>query len=314
MRKTIFLGIIAITALLLVWSESFAINSKVGTTAYSFLKIDVSARSTAMGGAFVGLSDDESALYFNPAGLIQIEQKSFFTTYNNYLADIQSGFLGYVHPYSENIRLGVSIYYFNYGSLTQTDKQGKVLGTFGASDFALALSFVRSMNSQISLGATGKFIYEKIESYSSDALALDLGIIHISKDTRTRFGLVGQNLGVQLKGFTKSHKDDLPTAVKVGMSHQMRELPLTVALDAAKPFDNDIFFNLGGEFTALKPLYLRVGWSSFGKNFKTDSNKDNLAGFAGGFGVTWKAYRFDYAYSSYADLGGVHKISISGGI
>lgn len=294
--------------------KSSAINSKAGTTAYSFLKIDVSARSTAMGGAFVGLSDDESALYFNPAGLIQIDQRSFFTTYNNYLTDIQSGFLGYVHPYSENTRLGASVCYFNYGSLTQTDKEGRELGTFGASDFALALSYVRSINSQISFGMTGKFIYEKIESYSSDALALDLGIIHVSKDTRTRFGLVGQNVGVQLKGFSKSHKDDLPLAVKAGMSHQMRELPLTVAVDAAKPLDNDIFFSLGGELTALKPLYLRIGWSSFGKNFKTDSDKDDLAGFAGGFGVTWRVYRFDYAYSSYADLGGVHKISISGGI
>jgi hypothetical protein len=304
MKKIVRWASVLIVLLAFAPSKSFAINSKAGTTAYSFLKIDVSARSTAMGGAFVGLSDDESALYFNPAGLIQIQQKSFFTTYNNYLADIQSGFLGYVHPYSENTRLGASICYFNYGSFTQTDKQGNSLGTFGATDFALALSFVRSINSQISIGATGKFIYEKIESYSSDALALDMGIIHISKE----------NLGVQLKSFTKSHKDDLPTAVKVGMSHQMRELPLTVALDAAKPFDNDIFFNLGGEFTALDPLYLRVGWSSFGKNFKTDSDKDNWAGFAGGFGVTWKAYRFDYAYSSYADLGGVHKISISGGI
>ena len=314
MKKTISFGIIAIVALLLVYSDSFGINSKVGTTGYSFLKIDASARSTGMGGAFVGLSDDESALYFNPAGLIQIEQKRFFTTYNNYLADIQSGFLGYVHPYSENTRLGASICYFNYGSLTHTDGQGRNLGTFGAADLAFALSFVRSINSQISLGATGKLIYEKIESFSSDALALDLGAIHVSKDARTRFGLVIQNLGAQLKGFTKSHKDDLPTVVKGGMSHHMRGLPLIVALDAAKPLDNDVFFNVGGEFTALKPLYLRVGWSSFGKNFKTDSDKDNLAGFAGGFGVTWKTYHFDYAYSSYADLGGVHKISVSGGI
>lgn len=314
MKKTISIGMMAIVVLILIHSTSFAINSKVGTTAYSFLKIDVSARSTAMGGAFVGLSDDQSALYFNPAGLIQIENKSFFTTYNNYLSDVQSGFLGYVHPYSENTRLGVSVHYFNYGSMSKRGNQNEDLGTFGASDFAIGLSWVKSINSQFSLGATGKFIYEGIENFSSDALALDLGIIHISKDERTRFGLVGQNVGVQLKGFTKSHKDDLPTAVKVGMSHHVRELPLIVALDIAKPFDNDIFFNLGGEFTALEPLYLRLGWSSFGKNFKTDSDKDNLAGFAAGFGVTWKVYRFDYAFSSYADLGGVHKISVSGGI
>ncbi len=314
MKKTVACGIFVLGLLFLISVTSWGVNSKVGTTAYGFLKIDVSARSTAMGGAFVGLSDDEAALYFNPAGLIQIETKRFFTTYNNYITDIQSGFLGYVHPYSENTRLGGSISYFNYGSFTRTDADGSPRGTFGASDFALAVSLTKGINSQFSLGATGKFIYEKIEGYSSDALALDLGILYISRDTRTRIGGVGQNIGNQLKGHTKSHKDPLPSSVKLGISHHMRELPLIVAFDVAKPFDNDIFFNLGGEFTAFKPLYLRFGWSSFGKNFKTDSDKDNLAGFAAGFGVTWKVYRFDYAYSSYADLGGVHKISISGEI
>ncbi|KPK99396.1 MAG: hypothetical protein AMJ91_07970 [candidate division Zixibacteria bacterium SM23_73_3] len=314
MKKIVACGILALGLVVLISSPSWGINSKVGTTAYGFLKIDVGARSTAMGGAFVGLSDDETALFFNPAGLVQIETRRFFTTYNNYITDIQSGFLGYVHPYSEDIRLGGSISYFNYGSLTRTDDQGTNLGTFGASDFSMAISFARKINTQFSLGATGKFIYEKIEDYSSDALALDLGVFYISKDNRTRIGGLGQNIGVQLKGATESHKDPLPTSVKLGISHNMRELPLVVALDVAKPFDNDIFFNLGGEFTALAPLYLRVGWSSFGKNYKTDSDKDNLAGFAAGFGVTWKVYRFDYAFSSYADLGGVHKISISGEI
>ncbi len=296
------------------FSISLGTNSKVGTTAYGFLKIDPGARSTAMGGAFVGLSDDEAALFFNPAGLIQIQTNRFFTTYNNYIIDIQSGFLGYVHSYSEDIRLGGSISYFNYGSLTRTDEQGLNLGTFGAADISFGVSLAKGISNSFSLGATGKFIYEKLDGYSSDAMALDLGILYISKDDRTRIGGVGQNIGVQLKGATKSHKDPLPTSVKVGISHHMRELPLIVAVDAAKPFDNDVFFNLGTELSALKPLYLRFGWSSFGKNFKTDSDKDNLAGFAAGFGVIWKVFRFDYAYSSYADLGGVHKISVSGEI
>jgi hypothetical protein len=314
MKKTIAYGILLMSLVLLISSVSWGINSKVGTTSYAFLKIDPSARSTGMGGAFVGLSNDESALYFNPAGLIQLETRCFLTTYNNYLTDIQSGFLGYVHPYSENTWLGASVCYFNYGSFTKTDRQGTDLGTFGASDFALALSVAKKINGRFNLGGTGKLIYEKIDGYSSDALALDLGFLYITKDARTHIGAVTQNIGVQLKGATQSHKDPLPASIKLGLSHQVRELPLIVVADAAKPFDNDVFFNLGGEFTALKPLYLRVGWSSFGKNFKTNSDKDNLAGFTAGFGVTLKVYRFDYSYSSYADLGGVHKISISGGI
>lgn len=314
MNKSTACMLFALAFLLLIPATSWGTNSKVGTTAYGFLKIDVGARSTAMGGAFVGLSDDETALFFNPGGLVQIETRRFFTTYNNYIVDIQSGFLGYVHPYNENTRLGISVCYFNYGTFDRTDNEGTNLGTFGASDFALAFSVGKTLTPQLNLGATGKFIYEKLEDYSSDALAFDVGVMYLFRDGRTRIGGVGQNIGVQLKGATESHKDPLPTSVKLGISHQMRELPLTIVLDAAKPLDNDIFFSLGGELTALKPLYLRLGWSSFGKNYKTDSDKDNLAGFSTGFGVTWKVYRFDYAFSSYADLGGVHKISISGEI
>ena len=314
MKKTVSTAGFGLLFLLLVSATGWGVNSKVGTTAYGFLKIDPSARSTAMGGAFVGLSDDETALYYNPSGLIQIQTRRFFTTYNNYITDIQSGFLGYVHPYNENTRLGISVSYFNYGSFDKTDIDGNTLGTFGASDFALALSVARNVGSQLNLGVTGKFIYEKLDDFSSDALAFDVGALYLLRDGRTRLGAAGQNIGAQLKGATESHKDPLPTSVKLGISHKMRELPLTVALDAAKPVDNDFFFSLGGEFTALEPLYLRLGWSSFGENYKTDSDKDNLAGFAAGFGVTWKVYHFDYAFSSYADLGGVHKISISGEI
>jgi hypothetical protein len=38
-------------------------------SAYSFLKIGVSAKAQAMGGAYAGLADDIGGLYYNPAGL-----------------------------------------------------------------------------------------------------------------------------------------------------------------------------------------------------------------------------------------------------
>ncbi|MCK7482164.1 MAG: hypothetical protein M0C28_37180 [Candidatus Moduliflexus flocculans] len=39
--------------------------SKAGTTAASFLEIGVGGPANAMGGAFVGLANDASALYWN---------------------------------------------------------------------------------------------------------------------------------------------------------------------------------------------------------------------------------------------------------
>jgi hypothetical protein len=291
-----------------LWAD----DSKVGTTAYSFLKIGIGARSQAMGSAFVGLSDDESALYFNPAGILQLNGRSFILSYNNYLTDIQSGFVGFIHPYSDRIRLGAWIDYMNFGSMVETDSTGKRLGTFGAGDLAVGLTYAQSLSPMFNIGLTGKFIYGKIQDYSSDALAVDLGLLLRFKDKRSKLGLAVRNLGVQLKGYTESHKESLPTVFELGLSHHLRGFPLIFSFDTAKPIDNDYHFDFGGEYLGFKPLFLRLGWTSLGENFKTDSDKDNLAGFSGGFGLLWRNYQFDYAYSSFADLGSVHRLTISG--
>ena len=49
------------------------LHEDVGTTAFAFTKIGVGARPVAMGGAFVGLADDITALYYNPAGLAGLQ-------------------------------------------------------------------------------------------------------------------------------------------------------------------------------------------------------------------------------------------------
>jgi hypothetical protein len=312
--KKIFLGTGLI--LLLLTAPLWGTNSNVGTTAYPFLKIGVGSRANAMGGAFVGLSDDESALHFNPAGLLQLKNRHFITYYNNYISDIQSGFVGYIHPHTEKVTLGLSINYFNYGKMEETDEQGNRLGSFSASDLCFAFSYAKKIKPKLDFGANFKFILENesAQGHTSDALALDLGGFYQHTDERTRLGAVVQNLGFQLKGFTESHKDPLPTVIKLGISHSLKEIPLLIVGDLSFPFDNDIFFSLGGELTYFQPLFLRVGWTSFGENYKTDSDKDKWAGLSLGFGVHWRKYKFDYAFSSYADLGGIHRITIAGEI
>lgn len=289
-------------------------NSNVGTSVFNFLKIDLGARPQAMAGAYTAAGDDESAMYYNPAGLIKLEGKHFIAGYHNYVFDMQSGFMGYIHPLKNGQHLFTYINYLNYGEFTRADDAGVTDGTFSGGDMLLAFGYARPIGRQFSVGAAGKFVYEKIDVYSATAVAFDLGVRYERDRGRTVFGVAIQNLGFQMQSFIDSgEKDPLPLKFRAGVAVRPRELPVLVALDGILPRDNDIYAAIGVEYLDIKPLFLRVGWSSFGENFKTDSSKDNLAGFSFGFGVDYKKLNFAYALSPQAELGTSHRLTISGG-
>lgn len=313
-------------------------KSDVGTTAYPFLKIGVGSKALAMGGAFTGLADDESAAYYNPAGIIGFQQKAVAASYMNYIADIQSGYLAFILPTSkrmmESMRsdefgetmvydaasaFGISLTYLNYGTLDATNSDGEVTGDFSGSDLALALTYARRLGERLTLAGSAKFIYQKIDEYSSDALAVDLGALYRLPDGRTSFGVSASNLGFQLSGLSSEHKDPLPIIVKAGLSHRMRGLPLTVVGEVAYPSDNDIYGSLGAELSPPEfPLALRVGYSTFGNNYKTGGEKGGIGdvnlgdgAFSVGAGVRLSKVVFDYAFVPYDDLGSLHRITLA---
>ncbi len=333
-----------IIIILAISGTASAGGSNAGESAYPFLKIGVSAKSQAMAGAFVGLADDLTSLYCNPAGLTAViydlrspydyyddfgedeevaftpkiktgKQNKFFATYINYLLDFQTGFLGYARQVNDMSSIGASVQYQDYGTFDRLNSSGSPPSTgpttFSAYDMAFGLTYSKRYFTNISFGVTAKFIIEKIDSYTSDAMALDIGALYRFDRGRTSIGLAVLNLGTQLKGLTKSHKDPLPLIVDAGLSHSLRGLPLTVNGDITYPFDNEIYFALGGQFESFSPFLLRIGWSSAGQDYKTGSSKDKYGGFAGGFGYQYQDYCFDYSYSSYADLGNVHRVTLS---
>ena len=76
----------------------------------NFIGINDGARSLGMGNAFVALSDDGSAVFYNPAGLARINQLSIAASLENPygLSDLQSGMIAISFPTSF-IRTGFAI-------------------------------------------------------------------------------------------------------------------------------------------------------------------------------------------------------------
>jgi hypothetical protein len=331
-KRKYFAAVSVAVCLVIYASWAFGANSNAGTAAYTFLKIGTGAKSQALGGAFVGLADDESALYYNPGGLTAEAESAeiyddildkpveapvlnrFSATYINYLLDFQYGFIGYTRQLDDRSLAGISLAYQNYGTFNRLNSDGDNLGTFGASDLAVGITYSKRIRPRLSTGATGKFIYETIDDYSSTGMALDMGLMYlISDDGSTRFGLALTNLGAQISGLTETHKDPLPTKIALGLSHRLRGLPFKFSTEVGKPFDNDFYIAAGTELISLKPFFVRAGWSSVGKDYRTGGDSDSMAGFAGGFGYIYDKYTLDYSYSSYVDLGSAHRISLGAG-
>ncbi len=289
------------------------INSNAGTKGFSFLKINIGARAVGMGGAFTGLADDESALYYNPAGIAGFEQKRLIGGYHHYFADMQSGFLGYISPIGFDKAYGIYVSYLNYGDFIETDLAGNTLGEFGGGDLMFGVSGAMKVNYNLSLGASVKFIYEKIQEFSATGLAADLGVRYSTNRDRYSVGAAVQHLGFQMSSLGEE-KDGLPITFRAGGSAKPRGLPMTLSGDLILPVDNDLIVALGAEYWELKPLYIRFGWNSFGSNYRTEESDDKLAGLALGVGFDVKNYQISYAFAPGAELGESHRITFTGTI
>ena len=78
-----------------------------------------------------------------------------------------------------------------------------------------------------------------------------------------------------------------------------------------KYIDDDVQFNVGGEFTISKGIFLRLGYNSLGRSQKIGGEGDQFAGVSAGFGFEWKQYFLDYGLSSYGAIGYLNRLSFS---
>ncbi len=105
-RKFWKVGIVLLTGISLLFGESGRMTN-VGTTAAPFLEVGVGSRAIGMGGAFVAISNDVSALYWNPAGLCRMDQGEAVFERIEWFADISFNYLGATLPFQRYGTAGI---------------------------------------------------------------------------------------------------------------------------------------------------------------------------------------------------------------
>lgn len=296
-----------IVGIVVMFVTTYAMAGSPGSKGAVFLKLGQGARANAMGESFVAVVDDINALYWNPAGIIQIKEKQATFMYSDWLEEIKYNYLAYVHP-TQILGgiMGSAITLLDSGSIDKhINSDGIADGIFDGKDIALAVSYAREMMEDCSLGATVKYIQMKIDGQKSTGLGLDIGCLYKPQIENLTLGVVMQNFGPKLKAFVRE-KDALPLNFKVGGAYKLLDKVMTVSLDVNFPSDNDTNFNLGTEYWVKEIVAIRAGYKTLTK----DELKSSDLTFGAGFRLPGTGIGLDYAYCDYDDLGDTHRVSL----
>ena len=226
--------------------------NRYGTTAANFLEIGVGSGPNAMGEAYVAVASDLTSIYWNPAGLANVERPSVMFALQPWLADINMLFASGAVAIPNIGTLGLGITQVNYGDeeVTTLQYQDGTGENFTANDLAATVTFSRKLVSWFSFGSSLKYINSNIWHSSASAFAVDLGV----------------QVSTEFFSYTGQEKDGL----KIGMSISNYGTRMKYdGIDTYQPidiseFEEGNYGDVAGQFRPSQwelPLLFRIGFA-----------------------------------------------------
>lgn len=176
----------------------------IGQTArkYSneFMTIGVDAAALGMSNAVVSHTADVNSGYWNPAGLIALEDNQLALMHSSYFANIATyNYAAFAMPLDTRSAVGLSLIRFGVDDILDTtqliDDQGQInydrIKLFSTADYGLTFSYARNLPVQgLRYGINAKVIRRIIGDFASSwGFGLDAGLQFESSDN-WKFGLM----------------------------------------------------------------------------------------------------------------------------
>lgn len=207
-----------------------------------FLNIGVGADAFAQANAVVASVDDVNAGYWNPAGLIGLEDRQIAVMHASYFANIANyDYIGGAMPLDKQSAVAFSVIRFGVDDIMNTtkliDDQGHInydrISLFSAADYGFTFSYARHLPFEgFSYGVNAKVIHRIIGDFATSwGFGFDVGV-QFKAGNNWEFGAMARDITTTYNTWTidkKKYKD-----IQDAVEGQNQELPETTEITLPK--------------------------------------------------------------------------------
>jgi hypothetical protein len=208
---------IRILAFFILLTTAWKLKADPPKYSNDFMYIGVGAHNFGLGNAVVASTNDVTAGYWNPAGLVRIPNNIQFSfMHNEYFASIAKyDYAGIAFPLDSN-KHAFALNFLRFGvddipnTLELIEPDGTVnydnVKSFSVGDYGILLSYANAIIPNLSIGATAKIVHHKAGGFAKSwGFGVDIGAIYTHKDWQ--FGLTVKDITTTFNAWSFSFTD-----------------------------------------------------------------------------------------------------------
>jgi hypothetical protein len=250
-----------------------------------------------MGEAYTAVVGDQTAAYWNPAGVAALGGRDLVLMHHRSFQGIQQTYAGWAYGSGKRgVALSLSVH--SVGGLeARTGPTTEALGSFSMYEVSGGFSYAQRIGSRATIGFTVRGLHESIGPESGSGMAGDIGLLATTPVEGLLVGAAYRNWGRM--GRLDRERVPLPRTLRAGAAFSRG--PVVGSIDLRLPEKGERGVNLGVEYGMGDRMYFRGGYRT--------GHETRDASF--GIGLRQRNWRIDYAYvPSDLGLGASHRIGL----
>jgi hypothetical protein len=276
-----------------------ALGANGQNSGLSFMSIGIDAAAMARGDASTGSTSGAFATYWNPAALALEGKNAVGLSHHIWIDGFKTYAIATRFSTGKSSGLGLFITGTDSGDLEARDDPGPPTGTFQAQSINMGVSYGLTVG-PLRLGASVKYITERIFDDSASGYAFDAGAHATFFNNGLNVGAVLQNVGEMNE--LRSKATELPKTFRTGIQfYPFRVVDgmngtslahISISADVSHNIVDEISrVHIGADALILDIISLRLGFMT----------NDTLRGASTGIGLEIGELQFDYALIPFKD-------------